>query len=161
MADSVLFPLKPRSDSSERGQPRLATLQCQHSKSTGNVFFSIKCIFDNRDGITEKLEEGLYKEQALVPASPWLGDEAPTKPEVAAKKNGQGVALDLKSGDGKPPWLWVVRTRSGDAWTSEIVPGRETRKLLKAAGNATPEEVAVSAVTRLGREGEVVKVRVE
>ena len=127
----------------------------------GNVFFSIKCIFDNRDGITEKLEEGLYKEQALVPASPWLGDEAPAKPEVSAKKSGEGVALNLKSGDGKPPWLWVVRTRSGDAWTSEIVPGRETRKLLKASGNATPEEVAVSAVTRLGREGEVVKVKVE
>lgn len=127
----------------------------------GNVFFSIKCIFDNRDGITEKLEDGLYKEQALVPASPWLGEEAPAKPEVAAKKNSQGVALNLKSSDGKAPWLWVVRTRSGDKWTTEIVPGRETRKLLKAAGGAAPEEVAVSAVTRLGREGDVVTVDVE
>ena len=127
----------------------------------GNVFFSIKCIFDNRDGITKKLEEGLYKEQALVPASPWLGEEVPAKPEVSAKKSSQGVALTLKSGDGKPPWLWVVRTRSGDAWTTEIVPGRETRKLLKASANATPEEVAVSAVTRIGREGEVVKAKVD
>ena len=127
----------------------------------GNVFFSIKCIFDNRDGITEKLVDGLYKEQALVPASPWLGDEAPAKPEVAAKKNSQGVALNLKSSDGKAPWLWVVRTRSGDKWTTEIVPGRETRKLLKVAADAAPEEVAVSAVTRLGREGDVVTVDVE
>lgn len=127
----------------------------------GNVFFSIKCIFDNRDGLTDKLKAGVYQEPALVPASPWLGDEAPAMPEVVAKRNGQRVALELKSGDGKPPWLWVVRTRSGDVWTTEIVPGRETRKLLTAEDGATAEEVAVSAVTRLGREGEIVKVRVQ
>ena len=74
----------------------------------GNVFFSIKCIFDNRDGLTDKLKAGVYKEPALVPASPWLGDETPAKPEVSAKKNSQGVALNLKAADGKPPWLWVV-----------------------------------------------------
>jgi uncharacterized lipoprotein YddW (UPF0748 family) len=127
----------------------------------GNVFFSIKCIFDNRDGLTDKLKSGVYKEPALVPESPWLGEETPAKPEVSAKKNSQGVAINLKSGNGKPPWLWVVRARSGDQWTTKIVPGRETRKLLNAEGNAAPEEVAVSAVTRLGREGEVVRVDVE
>jgi uncharacterized lipoprotein YddW (UPF0748 family) len=123
----------------------------------GNIFFSIKCIFDNRDGLTEKLKDGLYKEQALVPESPWLGEETPAKPEVVAKKTGKGVALNLKSSDGKAPWLWVVRTRSGDKWATEIIPGRETRKVIDAA----PEEVAVSAVTRLGREGEVVRAEVK
>lgn len=127
----------------------------------GNVFFSIKCIFDNRDGLTDKLKAGVYKEPALVPESPWLGDETPAKPEISAKKNSQGVALNLKTADGKPPWLWVVRSRSGDQWSTEIVPGREKQKLLKLAGGATLDEVAVSAVTRLGREGEVVKVKVE
>jgi uncharacterized lipoprotein YddW (UPF0748 family) len=127
----------------------------------GNVYFSIKCIFDNRDGITDKLKSGPYKEPALVPASPWLGDEAPAKPEVKAEKNSRGVALQLKAGDGKPPWLWVVRSRRGDQWTTEIVPGRETRKLLNPSGGSAAEEVAVSAVTRLGREGEVVRVEVK
>ncbi len=127
----------------------------------GNVFFSIKCIFDNRDGLTDKLKAGVYKEPALVPASPWLGDEIPAKPEVSAKKHSQGVSLNLKAADGKPPWLWVVRSRSGDDWTTEIVPGRETRKLLKIEKGVAPEEIAVSAVTRLGREGEVVRAEVE
>jgi uncharacterized lipoprotein YddW (UPF0748 family) len=127
----------------------------------GNIFFSIKCIFDNRDGLTDKLKAGVYQEPALVPASPWLGDEIPAKPEVSAQKNSQGVALNLKPGDGKPPWLWVVRTRRGDQWTTEIVPGREGRKLIVVEGEAAPEEVAVSAVTRLGREGEVVTAKVE
>jgi hypothetical protein len=127
----------------------------------GNVFFSIKCIFDNRDGLTDKLKAGVYKEPALVPESPWLGEKTPAKPEVSAKKNNQGVALNLKAGDGKPPWLWVVRSRSGDQWNTEIVPGREKQKLLKLEGGATPDEVAVSAVTRLGREGVVMKVKVD
>lgn len=127
----------------------------------GNVFFSIKCIFDNRDGITEKLKAGVYKEPALVPESPWLGDETPAKPEVSAKVNSKGLAVQLKSGDGKTPWLWVVRTRSGDDWTTQIVPGRESQKLLAVAEGSKPEEVAVSAVTRLGREGETATAEVK
>lgn len=127
----------------------------------GNVFFSIKCIFDNRDGITEKLKSGVYKEPALVPESPWLGDETPAKPEVSATLNSQGLAVQLKSGDGKGPWLWVVRTRSGDSWTTAIVPGGESKKLIKVADGAKPEEVVVSAVTRLGREGETVSAAVK
>lgn len=127
----------------------------------GNVFFSIKCIFDNRDGITEKLKSGVYKEPALVPESPWLGDETPAKPEVSAALNSQGLAVQLKSDDGKSPWLWVVRTRSGDSWTTAIVPGGESKKLIKVADGAKPEEVVVSAVTRLGREGETVSAEVK
>src|SRR4029078_11689168 len=45
----------------------------------GNVFFSMKCLVDNRDGLSDKLKSGVYAEPALVPESPWLGDATPAR----------------------------------------------------------------------------------
>ena len=49
--------------------------------ATGNVHFSMKALLQNRDGIADKLKDGLYAEPALVPESPWLGKETPGKPD--------------------------------------------------------------------------------
>ncbi len=38
-----------------------------------------------------------------MPASPWLGDEAPAEAEVAAKKTEKAWLLDLKSATAKRP----------------------------------------------------------
>lgn len=126
----------------------------------GNVFFSIKCLFDNRDGLTDKLKEGVYAEQALVPESPWLGDDPAPKPRIAAKKHNEGVQVDMKPVRGKNPWLWVVRVLDDGQWRTTIVPGVENRRVIELPGGAKPESVAVSAVTRLGKEGEVVAAKV-
>src|SRR5689334_2619157 len=49
--------------------------------ATGHIHFSMKAIMHNRDGITDALKD-LYATPALVPASPWLGDEAPAAPRL-------------------------------------------------------------------------------
>ena len=127
----------------------------------GNVHFSMKCLIDNRDGLTEKLKNGVYAEPALVPESPWLGDEKAAKPAVVAKQGANGVTLNLKPARGGKPWLWVVRTRVGDDWRMAIVPGAETRRMVELADGEQASEVAVSAVTRLGREGPIARVKVK
>jgi hypothetical protein len=68
------------------------------------------------------------------------------------------VALELKPGKGEKPWLWVVRTKAGDTWTTQIVPGSQSRSTIAGAG-AT--EVAVSAVSRLGKEGPVTRAEAQ
>jgi hypothetical protein len=55
--------------------------------------------------------------------------------------------------------LWVVRVLSDGKWTTTIHPGHE--KSLVQYGDAKPESVAVSAVTRLGKEGEIVTAEVK
>jgi hypothetical protein len=122
------------------------------------VFFSMKCLVDNRDGLADKLKSGVYKEQALIPASPWLGDAEPGAPEVAAKKSADGVTLDLKPGQGEKPWLWVVRIKSGDKWTTQITPSSQSHSTI-AGVNVT--EVAVSAVSRLGKESALTRANVQ
>jgi uncharacterized lipoprotein YddW (UPF0748 family) len=124
----------------------------------GDVFFSMKCLVDNRDGLADKLKSGVYKQQALIPASPWLGDKQPGEPQVAAKKSAEGATLDLKPGQGEKPWLWVVRVKSGDNWSIQIAPAGQTHSNI-AGTNVT--EVAVSAVSRLGQEGPVARAQVQ
>jgi uncharacterized lipoprotein YddW (UPF0748 family) len=125
----------------------------------GNVFFSMKCLVDNRDGLNDKLRKGVYANQALVPESPWLGKQTPAKPKVSAKRSSKGVAVELKPSKGPSPWLWVVRARSGEDWSIEIIPGAEKRAMIDGDGKVS--EVAVSGVSRLGREGQIVNVDVK
>jgi uncharacterized lipoprotein YddW (UPF0748 family) len=120
--------------------------------ASGNVHFSMKAFFDNRDGLNDKLAAGVYAEPALVPASPWLGDETPGRPEVVASRQGNRVVVEMKL-PGEAPWLWVVRVRIGDEWSTAIVPGRKSRHEVDVEASDAPVDAIVAAVTRLGREG--------
>jgi len=128
------------------------------AEGPGNVHFSMKCLIDNRDGLSQKLKSGVYAAPALVPETDWLGGKKPAKPELAAKPSSLGVMLDLQPGVGEKPWVWVVRVRSGDDWTIQIVPGRETQRLIRLKDGTQAREVAVSAVSRLGQEGPLAQV---
>jgi uncharacterized lipoprotein YddW (UPF0748 family) len=126
--------------------------------ATGNVHFSMKALVRNFDGVTDKLKAGLYAEPALVPETAWLGGEAPAKPEVSARPCREGVQIDMKIPRGKPPWQWVVRVRTPDGWTTDFVPGTEKRHMVPSADAKNAKEVIVSAVSRLGQEGEAARV---
>ncbi len=49
-------------------------------KSMGVVHWSIGQLVNN-PGLMKNLREGLYRQQALVPASPWLGSKKPEPPK--------------------------------------------------------------------------------
>jgi len=116
----------------------------------GTIYFSIKALADDADGVASKLRAGPYAEPALVPiVRPAVGP-VPAPPTVALE-NGE-IVLSLPGG--VPPWLWVIHTRDGDSWRSIVVPGSTVRHRL-ASGVA---EVAVSAVARDGRDGLMVRI---
>ena len=71
-----------------------------------------------------------------------------------------GVEVKLGLPKGKKPWQWLVRTQSADGWKTAIVPGDQELYMLKSADGAKPQEVIVSAVSRLGREGKSDRVEV-
>lgn len=108
----------------------------------GVVLFSMKPLLQDRRGIATTLAEGLFREPALIPASPWLGDQAPSAPVLAA----DGGRVAVKPGPGAPPALWAVQSRKGDAWTTRIVPAATTPKLPQTPA----DEVVVSGVSRSG-----------
>jgi uncharacterized lipoprotein YddW (UPF0748 family) len=122
--------------------------------ATGNAHFSMKALMRNHDGIADKLKAGPYAQPALVPESVWLGDETPPAPEVIARRSDDSLIVEMKLPGGNNPWQWVVRAQTqDDAWSTAIVPGQESRHAIDSPAGTAVHEVAVSAVTRLSREG--------
>lgn len=150
-------------------QIRLTRVQ---SGATGNVHFSMTAFLADPDSLDERLTSTLYAEPALVPASPWLGRQAPARPTVRlrpAPRLAIAPAIDslirqdtmaaanaiaplvvlLEPAKKSEPSLWTVRVLGADAvWTATILPGAAREIALPA----TTRDVVVSAVSRTGIE---------
>jgi hypothetical protein len=62
--------------------------------------------------------------------------------------------LTLRPPEGESVWLWVVRTRRADTWTTTILPGwHHVYRPEGAPEQGSLNAVAVSVVNRTGAEG--------
>ncbi len=129
--------------------------------ATGNVLFSMKVLRDTASVLGQQLAAEVYAAPALVPPSPWLDSDAPAVPTLAVEAAGDRLALALVPGGPEPVWRWVVRVRHGATWTVDVVPGWEQSVLLASGAEPEPDEVAVSAVDRVGNESPVVRLTLE
>jgi uncharacterized lipoprotein YddW (UPF0748 family) len=130
--------------------------------ATGNIHFSMKVFLENRDSIATQLGRGAYAEPALVPPTPWLDSVPPRRPIVAARIDTVtgGLGVRMLPGGKEAIWRWIVRTRTGGAWATHVLPGWQRAHALTLDGVAPrPEAVLVSGVDRLGNESRVVRVR--
>ena len=104
--------------------------------------------------LVDRVQTEPYASPALVPASPWLDDDAPGRPVVTFRETADRLILRMMASDDEAVRWWVVRTRSADDWTIDIVPGAQQRHTIERTGAGDwPDQVAVSAVDRLGNEG--------
>lgn len=129
--------------------------------ATGNIHFSARTFLKDPDSLVEKLKAGPYADVALVPASKWLDTRAPPKPVITLKVNRENGAsvVDLDSDREVRPWLWTVRTRFGNGWTTQIVPGWVTKHYVSFRNAPVPEEVFVTAVDRSGNESAITNAK--
>ncbi|HEY3266241.1 MAG TPA: family 10 glycosylhydrolase [Armatimonadota bacterium] len=116
--------------------------------ASGNVFFSMRGLM--KPAVSDALA-GLYKQPALVPASPWLGAKAPAAP-IASLTADAVPQLRWRMEDGTQPALWALRWRMGGLWTTEIVPA-STLARPSPATPAAGDILSVAAVDRLGNLG--------
>lgn len=123
--------------------------------ATGDVHFSMTALMENRGGLAQILQTGIYAQPALVPASPWLDAVPPDPPAVSAHTDpfSRLGTLSWYSVGGEPAWLWVVQVRAAGLWTTQILPGARTSLPLPMSGGPTaPDLIAVSAVDRCGNQ---------
>jgi len=117
----------------------------------GNVHFSMRALMHNAGGIADELAK-LYVQPALVPASPWLGESTPKRPNIrpTGDKSG-GQTSFLWSPGGEDPLRWVcVYSLRGDRWTRQVFSADDAT--VSTSGN--PTAVAVTVVDRVGNESE-------
>ncbi|GGE84457.1 hypothetical protein GCM10008020_31590 [Massilia psychrophila] len=119
--------------------------------ASGHVHFSMAALMQNRKGISDQLLAGQYASQALVPASPWLGSEAPGAPLVMAKREAGAVVLKLAPG--KDNAHYAIWSRYGNEWRFAVVPAsRANWSLPDDSKLGAASAVFVNAVDRLGNE---------
>lgn len=167
--------------------PRQILITRGMAGATGHVHFSMKMFFGNDEGLTQKLKNGLYREPALVPASPWLDRRAPRAPEagrIIARTEGNNTVVDLSWRHREPSdvFQYVLYWKQGQngAWRSARVTGGATSHTITLPTRGTQAQasnqgldvrevevelggltaVAVSAVDRVGNESEKTLIHV-
>lgn len=131
--------------------------------SMGVVHWSIGQLVNN-PGLMKSLTAGPYRQQALVPASPWLGDKAPEAPKPKAIFSDSMVLVTWKEAKAKDAYQWVIYQRYGTKWHYHILPALEQSipvQLKETFGkDVLPlEEIQVSAISRTGIESKREKVK--
>ncbi len=117
--------------------------------ATGNVFFRMSSLLASSDSLAERLAGAAYAGPALVPSSPWLERAAPGRPRVdLLSRSGGRTVLRLAPEGEEEVFLWTVRARDGEGWTSRLVPGWQHEAVL----NGAPSQIVVTAVGRTGNE---------
>jgi uncharacterized lipoprotein YddW (UPF0748 family) len=115
----------------------------------GHVHWNMTSLM-GRSGLAEALAHEVYGQPALPPAAVWL-----TARPQAAKPNVAWRAAQANS-PAQPVWSsssagsvarWLVQSRRGVEWSTELLPATVTRRAWPGAG---PDLVAVSAVDRYG-----------
>jgi uncharacterized lipoprotein YddW (UPF0748 family) len=125
-------------------QIRLARKQ---SGIDGQVLWNMKSLMRNQ-ALADSLESQIYTQPALIPASSWLGNARPPKPTLSvAEASAAKLRVTWTGGNGGKTSLWLVQTRNGREWKTEIMPADKTSATWTGD---LPEVVAVSAVDRIG-----------
>jgi len=112
--------------------------------SAGHVHYSMKQLGRNPT-LQNLLSSGPYAEPALVPACGWLSTPRLSKPKVASSATSDGgTAFKWSLPDGEFARQWLVQTRNGSAWKSEIT------QATSMTFSSSPELIAVTAISRNG-----------
>ncbi|AGA28910.1 hypothetical protein Sinac_4739 [Singulisphaera acidiphila DSM 18658] len=118
--------------------------------ATGEIFFSMRSLMENKRDFSDSLKKGLYHEPALIPASPWLQLPAPGLPQGEAHAGKGKLELTVQAGPGAPPFLWAVSVRHGEHWTVSLHPATNGPLVVADDAKEPAAQVAVTAVSRAG-----------
>jgi len=122
--------------------------------SMGVIHWSINQVYKNPP-IAKALLAGPYKNGALVPASDWLDDKAPTAPHAQTEMlNDTTMRVAWTHDDAADVFRWVVYYQHGNVWNYAVLNRIDRSFEVKmVGGNKQPlTKIAVTAVDRTGNE---------
>ncbi|MCA8965295.1 MAG: family 10 glycosylhydrolase [Planctomycetes bacterium] len=112
----------------------------RNEKAThGEVHFSFKALRTDAPNVGGVLRRELYREPAVAPASPWLGNESPAA--LAAQLQGDTVTWR----SGRDVLFVAVQIEAGGRWRTHVVVGANV------GSAALPAGISRVAVTPVGR----------
>jgi len=137
----------------------------------GHVHFSAKAFLNDSTGMKESLLKTAYRNEALVPSSPWIEDFPPSEPKVHTESVGDSLLIQWSHENPSDVFRTVVYYKYNDFWNYDIYNQTEnTSKIpkvyeFKSRKNETIrlelQEVAVSDVDRLGNESNLKRIIIQ
>lgn len=121
-------------------------------ESDGEIHYSVAGLLQNPQ-MVNALKNGPYHDKALVPRTPWLKTTILDKPLLKYSNGGSTALVEWSAKDMQKVKRWVLYTRYGDQWETEILDlaDRSRSLALNKAGKKL-QAVTVRAVDRLGNE---------
>lgn len=116
--------------------------------ATGNVFYSVKGIRDNTNGLRSSLKSSLYSVPALPPTSPWKDNVPPSRPSVSHSITGGSFAISWTPNGTEAAHWWAVNVLIGQVWQQYLVAGTATS--FSVPKSPSVRAYGVGAVDRLG-----------
>ncbi|GAB4473018.1 MAG: hypothetical protein OHK0037_33210 [Elainellaceae cyanobacterium] len=126
------------------------TRQLESKLALGNIFYSMKALLTNREGIGDRLQADMYRTPALPPVMPWLRSALPAPPQNVRVLGNQIVwssAASVRS--------WALYQQMGSLWTLQQILPASTTRLTLIRGT-----YALCSVDRLANESVGVAVEV-
>jgi uncharacterized lipoprotein YddW (UPF0748 family) len=118
----------------------------EQAGSDGTIFWGVRGLLQNRNGISDILKGQLYAEPAVIPAFPWLEAQKPAAPSLTANETTKGWRFGWSIAAMEKPRLWVLQTRRRGTWRTEILSANNVGVTWNV--NDEPDAIAVSAVDR-------------
>jgi uncharacterized lipoprotein YddW (UPF0748 family) len=142
----------PASEIKEQIALTQAFAQEQSSPTTeGNVLFGWSSVMQDKEGIAKELAQ-VWARPALVPASPWLNNKTPATPRLESRWDAKSTNLHLtwKNNSGDQPFCWTLQFLTNGEWSTQILPGAQTKLSVAFAESSRPQMIALRAVSRTG-----------
>ena len=99
--------------------------------------------------------KNLYREDALVPATPWIKTKKIMTPTLSGAKSGDGYRVNWDSKENGTVFRWVLFAKYGDTWETKILDRDHTGKTLPLTRNGKKlNTVAIKAIDRLSNESD-------
>jgi uncharacterized lipoprotein YddW (UPF0748 family) len=126
----------------------------------GNIHFSMRALMRNPDSLLQHILLSSYAEPALVPATPWLGNEFLMQPEADLEQIGDRYLISFSPDARGQVWIWTIRYLYGTTWRTMLLPGwRQSLFLNSDNAEGRFRALALTPVDRLGNEGETIILR--
>lgn len=132
-------------------------------ENPGTVHWNIGPLMKN-DSLAKSLLNGPYHRNALVPASPWLDDEAPNAPEFEIENSDDSIQLRWVENELENIFRTVVYYRyKNSGWEFRILNlNSKTIEIPKInTGKNKLEKIGVTAVDRTGNQSSFKELKIE
>lgn len=99
--------------------------------------------------------KNLYRENALVPATPWISAKKPVTPKLSVEKSGDSYRINWSSKEAEKVFRWVLFAKYGDSWETEILDQGNVSKNLPSSRNGKKlNTLAIKSIDRLSNESD-------